>query len=838
MVVKRGRKRSYEGPPFSPAFRVVFFVFVLAIFIFEFPGAREFMDSPYPGIDTRNLVIQSIQEDGPNNDKDLKPGDEIFSVAGERVRNRIHYRSILAANTNFSPQTYVVLREGEKKLVTVEYTRISPNRLYRQFTFLLVAFAFILVGVWVYLRRPDLLGSLFATNCVILASFLTHKPSVSNPALQLLGEVINDGVMLFFPALFLHFFLVFPGRPLKDRPQSPWRRIRRTYLMPLAIFLVSVVFVVSRFYLRPVGESAVMVILTISQLYWLGYLVASVAIFIRSYRLAPRAQRQKLRVVIAGTCAGIVPFIATTILRQVVAGEHTVLEQASTLCLGFIPATYAYAILKHGAIQLNDVVRKGLVYALLTGVVVAAYYVLVKSLGDLMMREFNVSRFVFTPFTILVLAAIFEPARKWIQRLVDRFFYRGEYIYRQEVYDFNRQLARKLKHEEIFDSFVERVDGLLKSSFIAIYTRGDKKSLTLERKTGETPDLPDTFPLSSFLGRYFSRFTSPLLVEFLEHSWKRPKMDSESRRFLSIPGLGVCLPVAARDHFVSLILLGQKRSSLVYSRADADLLETFAEQLALVLQNAELLESSIEKERLQNEVMLARDIQLSLLPTDPPAHADIEILGQMESSFEVGGDYFDYFFVDEDRIAVAIGDVSGKGIPAAMLMSSLRAIFKNLAIEGKLPPAELNLELNAYLYNHAKTDQFATFFYGVFDLRNSRFTFSNAGQCPALLLKSDYVDRLGQGGMVLGVRDSLPYREGNVLIEPGDLLFFYTDGVTEQKNDEGEEYGEDRLIDFLQEHKNLPIGDLQRALLEDVLNFGGGRQDDDITSVFAYCKNG
>jgi sigma-B regulation protein RsbU (phosphoserine phosphatase) len=339
------------------------------------------------------------------------------------------------------------------------------------------------------------------------------------------------------------------------------------------------------------------------------------------------------------------------------------------------------------------------------------------------------------------------------------------------------------------------------------------------------------------LGRYFARFPSPLLVEYLEHSWERRKMDPDSRRFISIPGLAVCLPVVAHDHFICLILIGLKRSGLSYNRADAELLETFAEQLALVLQNAELLQSSIEQERLQNEVMLARDIQLSLLPTNPPSHPDIEILGQMVSYFEVGGDYFDYFFIDEQHIAVAVGDVSGKGIPAAMLMSSLQAIFKNLAIKGKLTPAELNVELNAYLIDHAKPEQFATFFYGVLHLHSSRFTFSNAGQCPALLIKSGYVDRLGQGGMLLGVQDSTSYREGNVLIEPGDLLLLYTDGITEQKNSGGEEYGEDRLINFLQNNKNLPISDLQQALLDDVVAFGNGRQDDDITSVFVYCKS-
>jgi sigma-B regulation protein RsbU (phosphoserine phosphatase) len=208
----------------------------------------------------------------------------------------------------------------------------------------------------------------------------------------------------------------------------------------------------------------------------------------------------------------------------------------------------------------------------------------------------------------------------------------------------------------------------------------------------------------------------------------------------------------------------------------------------------------------------------------------------MVSSFEMGGDYFDYFPVDPAQLAVAIGDVSGKGIPAAMLMSSLRAVFKNAALKRKLNPAELNAELNDYLYENAKPEQFATFFYGVFDRETATLSFSNAGQCPALLVRENFVDRLGEGGLVLGVQAAQEYREGRVRIEPGDLLVLYTDGITEQKNDAGDEYGEERLIRFLQMHRNLPLLQLQEGLLEDVIAFGGGSQQDDITTVIACHK--
>jgi sigma-B regulation protein RsbU (phosphoserine phosphatase) len=265
-------------------------------------------------------------------------------------------------------------------------------------------------------------------------------------------------------------------------------------------------------------------------------------------------------------------------------------------------------------------------------------------------------------------------------------------------------------------------------------------------------------------------------------------------------------------------------------------METFSEQVALVIENADLIQASIEKERLKSEVMLARDIQQALLPRTPPRMRDIEVRGQMVSSTEVGGESCDYFALDEERVAVAIGDVSGKGIPAAMLMASLQAVFKNRALKGGLPPAALNRELNDFLVEHAKPGQFATFFCGVLDVPRATLTFSSAGQCPALLATSRFVDRLANGGMVLGANRAQAYVEGTVAFRPGDLLLLYTDGIIEQRGPSGEMFGEERLVRFLAANRKLPPDALQNALLDEVMAFGGGHQEDDITSVIVLRK--
>ncbi|UCH84920.1 MAG: SpoIIE family protein phosphatase, partial [Candidatus Latescibacterota bacterium] len=310
-------------------------------------------------------------------------------------------------------------------------------------------------------------------------------------------------------------------------------------------------------------------------------------------------------------------------------------------------------------------------------------------------------------------------------------------------------------------------------------------------------------------------------------------LDATSSELLDQSKAAVCLPLGASETLTGLIILGPKQSGLLYSRADSELLETLSEHLGLVLENAQLHEATIERERLKNEVLLAREIQLNLIPKSPPHHPFLELSGRMASSVEVGGDYFDYFELEPGRIGMVIGDVSGKGVPAAMLMSSLQAVFKNVAVRDKMDPASVIEELNTYLCSNAKTEQFATFFYGILDVGSGSFTFCNAGHCPALLLKRHYVDRLGEGGMILGIKPDWRYREGSVRFDSGDLLCLYTDGVTEQQDHTGNEYGEGNLIDFLRTNGNLPINDLQESLFASVLAFGDDHQQDDITNVIA-----
>ena len=833
MASPAAARSSYPRDRLGSLMRPVLLVFVLSIIVLEFPGARERMATPYSGIQTRNLYVQNVRSDGPNTGAGIRSGDELYAVDGERLRNRAHYNYVVAKNRAFRPHTYELRRDGVSVEATVAYTRPPRVVLLERAGLLLQALGFLGLGLWVYLRRQDTLGVLFALNTSILAFFLTDRPATASPLLQLSGEIVGDAIILLFPACLLHFFLRFPDR---NGPRQR-HRIAPLYFPGAAIALFSAVLATRRFYFQGSTAGAETILLAASTAYFALYVVASLVVFIRSYRKAPRAQKQKLRVVIAATLVGLTPFLATTLYAGIRPGAHAHAVIVAEWCLGFVPLGFAYAILKHGAIELNTVVRKSLFYALLTGLLVAGYYVVIHTVGAFLSRELGLSELVWMPVAVLVLAIVFAPMRTRVQNAVDRVFYRTDFVYKQEVIDFGRRLSRATTHAEVLDHFLDRCEALLHPSFVAVYLRDDDRHLVLERVGGDPIKAPREFNPDCFLGRYFTRYRTPLLAEFLDRSWERPRLDAASRAILGLPSLAVCVPIAAPDRLLGVALLGQKRSGLVYGRADGELLETFAEQLALVIENTDLIQSLVEKERLKSEVMLAREIQRALLPSSPPRHQGIDLHGQMVSSTEVGGDYFDYFALDDERIVIAIGDVSGKGIPAAMLMASLQAVFKNRALKGGLAPAALNQELNDYLMDHAKPGQFATFFCGVLDLGRSTLTFSNAGQCPALLMTGGFVDRLGNGGMVLGASRLHRFDEGTVAFRPGDMLFLYTDGVTEQANAAGELFGEDRLVDFFRSNRNLPPRDLQNALLETISAFGEGRRDDDLTSVIALRKS-
>ena len=270
------------------------------------------------------------------------------------------------------------------------------------------------------------------------------------------------------------------------------------------------------------------------------------------------------------------------------------------------------------------------------------------------------------------------------------------------------------------------------------------------------------------------------------------------------------------------------------------LLEILNKQIALGEQRRKARRIAAEEKRIQEETLQhlrdqdreigeARAIQQKLLPNELPQPAGYRLASAWQSAGTVGGDYFDVLSLGEGLSAICIADVAGKGMPAAFLMSNLQAAVRALS-SNSVAPEILCARLNSLIYRNIASDRFITFFYAHLDHEARRLHFANAGHNPPFVLHEDgSVERLREGGTVLGVFATHQYEAGTIQLHPGDRAILYTDGVTEACNPEGEEFGEARLLHLLQENSACSPEILQNKILSEVAGFNGGHWADDAT---------
>jgi sigma-B regulation protein RsbU (phosphoserine phosphatase) len=265
-----------------------------------------------------------------------------------------------------------------------------------------------------------------------------------------------------------------------------------------------------------------------------------------------------------------------------------------------------------------------------------------------------------------------------------------------------------------------------------------------------------------------------------------------------------------------------------------DLAISFNEMAAAVKQGQE---EAIERERLERELETAREIQEKLLPHEMPIVSGFEITGTSLPSQQVGGDYFDFLDIGEGQLGIAIADVSGKGIPAALLMANLQASLHAQVFQtGKV--ADVAYRINNLLYRSTDAHMFVTFFYGILDKKRSIFTSTNAGHNQPLLFRADgRIERLSEGGLILGFQPDVHYDQQTVAIRPGEVIVLYTDGITEA-GDPGSEmvagdlFGVERLVGIIQAKLNNSARVIQSAILEAIAEHThNAPQYDDITLV-------
>lgn len=418
----------------------------------------------------------------------------------------------------------------------------------------------------------------------------------------------------------------------------------------------------------------------------------------------------------------------------------------------------------------------------------------------------------------LLLAGGFVITGFIIQRLVEaRRRLRDRINQLTTISQVSRQVAAILNLEELFARVVELIRDRFGYDYVRIFTRDNGDEMVFRASTGPHGDRwrQANYRLSPGEGiiGWVAKHGQPLLVNDVS---KDPRYIVDKLGILAETQAELAVPLKVEDRVLGVLDV-QNNIAGTFDRDDLFVLQTLADQIAMAIEDARLYEEARERERLEQELRVALDIQTSLLPAALPAIPGWEIAAAWQPARNVAGDFYDFIPLRDGRWGVLIADVSDKGIPAALFMAVARTLLRAMAI-GKGTPAAALERANDLILADTQTDMFVTVFYTVLDPVTSQLTYVNAGHVPPLCYqsKTGSIAMLHTHGIALGVIPEIKLEERTVAMARGDLMVLYTDGITEAVNADLEEFGQERLARLIFEHHAMPAHALVN-IIEDAL---------------------
>lgn len=798
------------------------------------PVTLHIAQKPDFGFSVRRMEVAEVVVAGPAEQAGLRKDDLILTVDGRATINMPTYYAALAGHHDLTPLPVKIMRGRAERMVIITPTTPRQAEMIRSYGVWVSGLAFLMIGFWVLLRRRDPVARNFFSLCFIFAFFLLDIPDHTSVAYMTAKEMIRYLFQLLLPAYFLRFFLQFPS------PRSKLAREKKQLRLLLVPGWVLFGLFVWLFFLNPApGGFPEYALGIISLLYLLGFFLTGLVIFARRVMRRDRPiQRTKLKVILLGLVCGLTPFFAALLLKNLSPGSSLPHFQFLAFSLLLVPVSFGLAILRYGALDTAFVVRTSLIYGLITLLVLLIYFVIVLGLGEFLAQVFQVETYRVLLVVMAGSSLAILPLRRWIQGMIDDAFYPARRANRRAMTRLADQLTGLIDPEEVIRTLVASLDDLF---------RPDGITLFLSTADGHGPFRPrmagtvhDDFLLDqeSGLAILLNRIRRPVFAEELEDHLFAGDTDAESLKVLTRINAALLVPMIAGNRLLGFLTFGPKSSGALYSQEDLANLRGLAVQAASLIESRQLYLESLRQKRMETELEVARDIQARLLPTGPLDTDLFSICGRNEPCRMVGGDYFDYFQFEDGTLGFAIADVSGKGIPAALMMTSLVVAFRREAKIGTGPRAVMD-RLNPVVASLVSTGNFICLFFGIWNPATGIIHYCNAGMDPPVLFRPRvfFRQRLKKGGPVLGVETERLYREGTLALEPGDRLLLFTDGLTEEQNPLGDFFDLGRLLDLVAANIEFSPLRLIEKIFSAVNAFGGEEKSDDKTAIILEIKN-
>ncbi len=706
------------------------------------------------------------------------------------------------------------------------------------------------LGFWVVLARPEdrlawLLLALMIGFSQFVEGFSWNWPLMW---LAVLWNAITGQAFGLWLTCLVLFGIYFPERAEFDRrhPSLKW-------LLLIPLLLLAALFgafqIGSAYSYRSIASlrPTLRFLVRVPLYTYLAFAAISAFFALLGFKggIAKGDSRRRLRILYVGTAASLTPLFIVAVIsvvrhEDVFRGIPDWARIVTLLMLLLFPLTMAYVIVVQRAMAVGVVVRQGLQYALARRslqifrsiILITAIVVLQNAFSE---KNTGVAERIAAVFLLAAVIALRGRYSKRLSELIDRRFFREAYSAEILMSELAQETRRFTEPEPLLSTVTHRIAGTLHISQMSVFLR-DQDRFCVAQTIGPQPNGISCLSTQGRSVGLLEEASKPELVYFDDpRSWVHGAAPDEQRKLRSL-NAEVLLALPGRSELLGLIALGPKLSEQPYSSSDLNLLQSVAVQTGLALENTQLLAAVAreagQRERLNREMEIAREVQERLLPQSRPELPGVDYCGLCRPALAVGGDYFDYIPRPDGRMGLALGDVSGKGISAALMMASLQSLLRGQIAAGLDDVALLITNTNRLIYEVSTSNRYVTFFYGEYHPMTRQLVYVNAGHNPPIILRGSEVIRLEACGPVVGLLRTVEYESAIFQFEAGDIMIVYTDGMSEAMTVEEEEWGDDRLIAAARACYDENSSGMTRSIMRAADGFtAGANQYDDMTVI-------
>lgn len=794
----------------------------------------------------------------------IKVNDVVIELNGKKVQNDWYREQLSDLQPDQTVNLKIERKTGDGKTETFD-AQIKAVKIERNFNFysgfvissmflyLLPTFC-ILLGFWVVFIRPhDHLAWILLFVLLGLSSL-----SLEMYRSDTLVGAYQDICFASWALAMLLFGIYFPERWSLDR-KLPW--IKWFFIIPLSFQIFITILDLIRLNL---GLNLIGYIAPVARFYGsIAFFVNMIAIGSFFAALGYKAgttknkdARRRLYLMLYGTSLAITPSFILILYKAITGAKGSFTDVApfwiaisALLLMLLFPLTMAYVIVVQRAMDVSVVIRQGLQYALASQGIKVLQFSLLIGIGFSIwwiINNYGSSFSAQVAFIVggVALIPLIDLVAKRLKVWIDRKFFREAYNAEQILSDLSEEVRTMVETKPLLETVSNKISESLHVPQVALLLKNGNAFQPAYALGYENSPLVELNENDKTVEKLKSN--QPLTVyQDDKESWVNEEIESGEKEKLQQLNSQLLLPIGAKNELSGVLSLSPKLSEQPFTPNDLRLLKSVALQTGLALENSRLTEAialeAAQKERLNRELEIAREVQERLFPQELPRVEGLDYYGACRPALGVGGDYYDFLELPDKKFGIAIGDISGKGIGASLMMASLQASLRGQTIHFKEELGDMMKQINELLYEASTSNRYATFFYSQYEPKTRKLIFVNAGHNPPVLLrpkneeKTEFeIIKLEDGGAVVGMLPSMLvfYKQGEIELQTGDLIVGSTDGITEAMNPHEEEWSEEAMIEELKKVYGKSSEEILNHIVAKADEFAdGAKQHDDMTLV-------